>query len=108
CSGGASHDSAEVEGFAIQLFELRDRTVSICVTLKIGDEFVGSMTSLNRRRPALKLFCYRSARLIVLRGMTRIVAVNASSHGDRSIPIRTGEIQPQTDFVDPRIESVFE
>ena len=97
----------KVQGFAIKLFELRDRTVGIRVTLKIGNELFGSMTSLNRRRAALKLLRHRSARLIVLRRVTGIVAVDASPDGQGSIPIWTGEVQPETNLVDPCIESIF-
>jgi hypothetical protein len=66
------------------------------------------MTPLNRCRPALKLFRHRCARLIVLWRVTRIVAVDTSSYGDRSISIRTGEVQPEANLVDPRIKGIFQ
>ena len=40
--------------------------------------------------------------------MARVVAVDTAPDGDLAVPVGTGKILPQADFVNPRIEPIFE
>ena len=99
-------DTGKVEGFTVKFFQLRGRVVSIGVTLKISDEPFRSMSSLQRQRALFELDRDRSARPVILRRVTRVVAINTSADGHCAVPVRAREVQSQADLVDALVENL--
>ena len=98
------NDPREVQSLTVKLFELCNRGIGVCVALEIGNEFFRFVALTNGIGAFFELLGNRGPRLIVLRRVARIVAIDTAADRDFAVAVWTGKVEPQANLVDARVK----